>query len=61
MYLEGSRRNPPERLEVKIKNTYMASYFNGEDSKDLELTGYEENMREMVFENPEIIEEGLDL
>ena len=58
MYLEGSRRNPPERLEVEIHTTYMASYFNGEDFKDLELTGYEENMRQMVFENPEIIEEG---
>ena len=58
MYLEGSRINPPERLEVKIKSTYMASYFIGQDSKDLELAGYEENMREMVFENPEIIEEG---
>jgi len=58
MYLEGSRRNPSERLEVEIHSTYIASYFNGQDSKDLELTGYEENMREMVFENPEIIEEG---
>jgi endonuclease len=58
MFLEGSRRNPTERLEVEIHNTYMASYFNGQDSKDLELTGYEENMREQVFENPEIIEEG---
>ncbi len=58
IYIEGSRRNPPERLEVKIKNTYLASYFIGQDSKDLELAGYEENMREMVFENPEIIEEG---
>ena len=30
----------------------------GQDSKGLELTGYEENMREMVFDNPKIIEEG---
>jgi endonuclease len=58
MHVEGSRRNPPERLEVEIQHTYMISYFNGSDSKNLELTGYEENMREMVFENPEIIEEG---
>ena len=58
MYLEGSRRSPPERLEVEIENTYMASYFNGQDSKGLELTGYEENMREMVFDKPTIIEEG---
>ncbi len=57
-YLEGRRRNPDERLVVEIHKTYMASYFNGVDFKDLELTGYEENMREMVFENPKIIEDG---
>lgn len=56
--LEGSRRSPPERLQVEIHKTYVASYFNGKDNKDLELTGYEENMREMIFKTPEIIEEG---
>jgi len=56
--LEGSKRNPPERLEVEIIDTYLASYFNGLDFNNLELTGYEENMRKMVFENPEIIEKG---
>lgn len=56
--LEGSRRSPPERLQVEIHKTYVASYFNGRDNKDLELTGYEENMREMIFKNPDIIEEG---
>ena len=58
IFLEGSRRTPPERLQVEIHGTYMASYFIGEDSKDLELTGYEEDMREMIFKSPEIIEEG---
>jgi endonuclease len=58
IFLEGSRRTPPERLQVEIHSTYMASYFIGEDSKDLELTGYEEDMREMIFKTPEIIEEG---
>jgi hypothetical protein len=58
IYLEGSRRTPPERLQVEIHNTYMASYFIGEDSKDLELTGYEEDMRDMIFKTPDIIEEG---
>jgi endonuclease len=58
IHLEGSRRTPPERLQVEIHNTYMASYFIGEDSKDLELTGYEEDMRDMIFKTPDIIEEG---
>jgi hypothetical protein len=58
LQITGSRRNPPESLEVEIHCTYMASYFIGEDSKELEIAGYEENMREMVFESPELIEEG---
>jgi len=58
LQITGSRRNPPESLEVEIHRTYMASYFIGEDFKELEIAGYEENMREMVFESPELIEEG---
>jgi endonuclease len=58
LLLEGSRRNPPERLQVEVHKSYMASYFIGEDNKDLELTGYEEDMRDMIFRSPELIEEG---
>ena len=58
LHIEGARRNPPERLEVEIHSTYMASYFIGEDSKDLELAGYEADMVDMAFESPELIEKG---
>ncbi len=56
--LKGSRRNPPESLEVEICKTYMASYFKGKDTKSLELVGYEADMGDMIFQNPKIIEEG---
>lgn len=56
--LKGSRRNPPESLQVEISKIYTASYFIGKDSKSLELVGYEEDMGDLIFANPEIIEEG---
>ena len=56
--ITGIRRNPPESLEVEIHRAYMASYHRGNDIKKLELAGYEEDMREMILKNPEIIEKG---
>jgi endonuclease len=56
--LKGSRRNPKESLVVEISKTYLASIFQGEDTKSLELVGYEEDMGDLIFRNPEIIEEG---
>lgn len=56
--IKGTRRNPPESLVVEIRETYMASYFLGEDTKSLELVGYEADMGDMIFKKPELIEEG---
>ncbi len=56
--IKGVRRNPPESLEVEIHHSYMASYHLGNDIKELELAGYEEDMGDLIFKNPEIIEKG---
>lgn len=58
VHIKGSRRNPAESLEVEIAKTYLASYFVGEDTKSLELVGYEEDMGDMIYKNPNIIEDG---
>jgi endonuclease len=58
VYIKGVRRNPRELLEVEICKTHLASYFIGKDTKILELIGYEGDMVDMIFQNPEIIEEG---
>ena len=57
-YIKGFRRNPPESLEVEINKTYLASYHVGNDTKTLELAGYEEDMRELIFKDPDLIEKG---
>lgn len=58
VYISGVRRNPPESLEVEICKTHMVSYHIGKDIKKLELAGYEEDMRNMIMEDPELIEKG---
>jgi RecB family endonuclease NucS len=56
--LKGVRRNPHESLEVEILNTHLVSYFIGEDSESLELAGYEADMGDLIFKDPEVIEKG---
>lgn len=58
VYIKGVRRYPNESLEVEIHKTYLVSFFIGEDTKSLELAGYEEDMADMIFKNPDLIEEG---
>lgn len=45
-------------MELEIINLNLISYHLGEDNKELELAGYEEDMREMIIRNPDIIEKG---
>jgi endonuclease len=56
--LRGVRRSPPETLEVEIYHTHFVSYFMGEDSESLKLAGYEADMGDLIFTDPEIIEKG---
>lgn len=58
VYICGIRRNPPESLEVEISKAHLASYHIGKDTKTLELAGYEEDMGDLIFKNPALIEEG---
>lgn len=54
----GIRRKPSESLEVQIHKAYMVSYHKGNDIKQLELAGYEEDMGDQIFKNPQLIEKG---
>lgn len=54
----GKRRKPKEQLELIISNVHLISYYLGSDTKDIELAGYEEDMRQMIMDNPELIETG---
>lgn len=52
------RRKPKETLEVELLRVYLASYLQAEDKEELTLMGSEAEMRDYIFENPEVIEEG---
>ncbi len=56
--LRSVRRKPKEILEVELLETYLVSYFQAEDYEELALTGSEAEMADLIFENPELIEEG---
>ena len=58
LIIQGIRRNPEEILELEIINLNLISYYLGKDTKKLELAGYEEDMREMILKNPNLIEKG---
>jgi RecB family endonuclease NucS len=58
LIIRGIRRNPEEILELEIVNLHLISYHLGKDTKELELAGYEEDMREMILKNPYLIEKG---
>lgn len=54
----GRRRKPKEQLELIIRDVHLISYHLGSDTKDIELAGYEEDMRQMIMDNPQLIEKG---
>jgi len=56
--ITGSRKKPKEKLEVEIYQAHISSYHIGTDTKSLELAGYEQDMVDLVYKNPEIIESG---
>lgn len=56
--ITGKRRKPDERLELEITKVHVISYHQGSDREDIEMAGYEEDMRQMILKNPELIEKG---
>ncbi|USH00388.1 endonuclease NucS [Thermococcus argininiproducens] len=58
LILRSVRRKPKEILEVELIDVYLFSYFQAEDYEALALVGSEAEMADLVFKNPELIEEG---
>ncbi|AAB98210.1 conserved hypothetical protein [Methanocaldococcus jannaschii DSM 2661] len=56
--LKSIRRKPKEELKVVISEVYHACAFNCEDYEEINLRGSESEMAEMIFRNPDLIEEG---
>lgn len=57
--IRSTRKKPKESLDVEISKTHVIMYFIPKDYEELDLTGSEEDMANLIFyENPEVIEEG---
>ncbi|WP_457613739.1 endonuclease NucS [Methanocaldococcus sp.] len=56
--IKSIRKKPREVLEIIAHKIYHACAFRCEDYEELNLTGSEEEMADMIFKNPKLIEEG---
>ena len=59
LLIRSIRKRPKEILDVEISKTHVIMYFIPQDYEELDLSGSEEDMANLIFyENPEVIEEG---
>ncbi len=58
LIIQGIRRNPKETLELELIKLQLISYHVGEDTNELELAGWDGDMRVRILKNPELIEKG---
>lgn len=55
--IHSTRKNPKELVEIWFDKIYQLSVFNLSDSKELDHFGSEEDLRQYILKNPDIIEE----
>nr|WP_309138847.1 endonuclease NucS [Haloterrigena gelatinilytica] len=58
LVLESLRSNPDERLLVRFQRVLQVSAFSGTDENDLALSGTEEDLRQRILEEPDLLEAG---
>ncbi len=60
LQVRSQRTNPDESLTVRFITVGQFSAYDATDEEELELTGSEEDLRQHVLDNPELIEEGFE-
>lgn len=58
--IRSTRSNPTEQLDVMFERVETISAYAVTDRSDLKLTGSEEDLRQWILDQPEVIEEGFD-
>nr|WP_135852490.1 endonuclease NucS [Halorussus salinus] len=56
--IESRRTSPNEELTVAFETVEQLSAYDVTDGKDLSLRGTEEDLRQRLLENPDLVEEG---
>lgn len=52
----STRSNPTERVDIQFERVLQVSVYDFVDEEDLALAGTEADLREYIFEHPEVIE-----
>lgn len=55
--VKSTRRNPHEKIRIIFDDLYLISSLKMQDYNEINLKGTEEDLREKVLENPELVEE----
>ncbi|GAB3674204.1 endonuclease NucS [Halopiger thermotolerans] len=58
LVVESVRSTPDERLRVGFETVLQVSAFSGTDKNDLALVGTEEDLRERILTEPDLLEPG---
>ncbi|SDC47394.1 endonuclease NucS [Natrinema hispanicum] len=58
LVLESRRSTPDERLTVRFQDLFQVSALSGSDENDLALVGTEEDLRQRILEDPDLLEPG---
>ncbi|RKD94874.1 endonuclease NucS [Halopiger aswanensis] len=58
LVIESVRSTPDERLRVSFGTVLQVSAFSGTDENDLALVGTEEDLRERILTEPDLLEPG---
>ncbi|SEV84754.1 endonuclease NucS [Natrinema salifodinae] len=58
LVLESLRSTPDERLRVRFQEVLQVSAFAGTDESELALIGTEEDLRQRLLEEPDLLESG---
>ena len=58
LVLESHRSTPDERLVVRFQEVLQVSAFAGSDENDLALVGTEEDLRQRILSEPDLLEPG---
>ncbi|WP_408958163.1 endonuclease NucS [Natrinema sp. 74] len=58
LVIESLRSTPDERLRVRFREVVQVSAFSGSDETELALVGTEEDLRQRILEEPDLLEAG---
>lgn len=56
--IQSRRSTPDERLDVRFEQVTQVSVFAVDDASELAITGTEEDLRERILDDPDLLESG---